>query len=384
MRFHILVNPFVPSCGSGKYNCDAFNIYARRLAIMLSSDHTVFFYGTAEDTFDPCHRINHVQIVKEEEYKDLSVNRGVYLCHTDRDEIKTKKSEISKKYNLGSTICVEQNGQYGDFVLYCYTHNTDLQANTNFIHVAPCHMGGTYIYAPYTIFCSSVWAHWMLAKLHMTTGYYPDIESWGIAPPIFDKKEFLYSADKNSDVLYLARIQACKGILTFIQLAKLFPTRNFLIVGDIIDAPDGSVAPNDQIYIQDTNQLVSITKNVKILGYQNTEQRKKLLSQVSCLVQASPYPEPFGFNIVEAYLSGTPVITTDFGTFTETVLEGITGFRCRTEEEFCVALKSLDTINPIRCYQEGMKYMARCHKAQYEKLFSMFANHWRLKQPQNK
>lgn len=52
----------------------------------------------------------------------------------------------------------------------------------------------------------------------------------------------------------------------------------------------------------------------------------------------SEYQEPFGLVAVEAQMCGTPVVTTDWGAFAETVEHGRTGFRCRTTAEFREAL----------------------------------------------
>ena len=52
-------------------------------------------------------------------------------------------------------------------------------------------------------------------------------------------------------------------------------------------------------------------------------------------------------------LSGTPVITTDFGGFAETNIQGITGYRCNTFEEFSDAIKQIGEIDNEKCYQSA-------------------------------
>lgn len=48
-------------------------------------------------------------------------------------------------------------------------------------------------------------------------------------------------------------------------------------------------------------------------------------------------------------MSGCPVITTDWGAYTETVVHGKTGFRCHTMAEFVEAVRSIGKIDPEAC-----------------------------------
>lgn len=61
-------------------------------------------------------------------------------------------------------------------------------------------------------------------------------------------------------------------------------------------------------------------------GKVEPEQRKKLLSTSSCLFQPMIYTEPCGQNVIEAMLSGTPVIAMNYGGFINAIKEGVTGY----------------------------------------------------------
>ena len=79
-------------------------------------------------------------------------------------------------------------------------------------------------------------------------------------------------------------------------------------------------------------------------GCQGAEKASLLGGALAVLVPTQ-YCEPFGYVAVEAQMCGTPVITTDWGAFTETVENGVTGFRCRTMTEFTEAVHACKMLN---------------------------------------
>ena len=72
-----------------------------------------------------------------------------------------------------------------------------------------------------------------------------------------------------------------------------------------------------------------------------------LLSRAKAVLMPTIYPEPFGYVAIEAQMCGTPVITTDWGAFPETVINGKTGFRCRTAADFVKAIGLADQLDRL-------------------------------------
>jgi glycosyltransferase involved in cell wall biosynthesis len=63
--------------------------------------------------------------------------------------------------------------------------------------------------------------------------------------------------------------------------------------------------------------------NVIYYGFADIQKRKTLLSLASVLVQPTVYQEPFGFNVLESWMSGTPVVTSKSGAYKENVTEKV-------------------------------------------------------------
>jgi glycosyltransferase involved in cell wall biosynthesis len=89
--------------------------------------------------------------------------------------------------------------------------------------------------------------------------------------------------------------------------------------------------------------------HVTMMGLCDADQRRQLMSGARAILGPTIYVEPFGNMVAEGYMSGTPAITTDWGGFTDTVVQGVTGFRCREFREFVQAIHQIDRIDPHAC-----------------------------------
>jgi len=176
-----------------------------------------------------------------------------------------------------------------------------------------------------------------------------------VIPNYFDPNDFEYSDKKGDYYLYLGRLAKRKGIEIAIQ---------------VVNAIGGKLLVSGQD-IGENGLIPSIHSDcVEYVGYSDVEQRKRLLSEAKALFVPTEYVPPFEGVHIEAAFSGTPVITSDFGCFGETVIPGITGFRCKTFDDYIFAALNIDKINPIDCYNYAMNnYSMDRLKWRYEEYF---------------
>jgi len=186
-------------------------------------------------------------------------------------------------------------------------------------------------FAPFRVFESDVWRHWTYGRQNEDNGRFTDC----VIPPFFNPKDFAYSQKKEDYYLYLGRVTEKKGVRVAIETVQAIGGR-LIIAGPRMD----QTTPVDGPCIE-------------YVGVADQKMKRQLLSKARAVFVPTTYLEPFGYVVAEAALSGTPVITTDFGAFRENVLHGVTGFRCRTLDQFIWAAENVHRLSPQQCLTWG-------------------------------
>ena len=184
-------------------------------------------------------------------------------------------------------------------------------------------------FAPYKVFESYAYMNYLYGARGIANPSWYD----AVIPNWFDLAEFDFTPEQKEDyLLFIGRIQEDKGLRVYVQLAEQLGFK--LVVGGHGRLADLGIRP---------------PKNVEEVGFCGVEKRRRLMSRARGYLLFSTYVEPFGGAAVEAMLSGTPVVTSDVGAFPETVLHGVTGYRCRTFDQLVWAVRNIDRIDPQAC-----------------------------------
>ncbi len=170
-------------------------------------------------------------------------------------------------------------------------------------------IGYSGVCAPYRVYQSHAWRYMIHGMSRVDGGRPFDsvIPPWFDAPPTAETEDY---------VAFCGRIVEVKGIKVACEAAKRAGVKLVVM---------GHGDP-------------SLITYGEYLGDVSTAERDRIYAKARALLAPTQFIEPFGNISAEAQLVGTPVISTDFGAFTESVEQGRTGFRCNTLGEFVQAI----------------------------------------------
>lgn len=225
-------------------------------------------------------------------------------------------------------------------------------------------IGYTGVFSSFRVFESYAWMHYIYGLLNQGDGSWYD----AVIPNYFAVEDFPFQAEKQDYLLYFGRIISRKGVSVCSDVAKATGHELYIVGQGSLDNPSEGLSLGSE-------------KHIRYFPAVGPEERAKLLGNAKAVLMPTYYLEPFGGVNVEAQLCGTPVITSDWGVFPETVLHGVTGFRCRTFEEFCWAVKNIQRIEPRHCREwsetnYSMERVGRMYEEYFQRVNHLFGKGW--------
>jgi glycosyltransferase involved in cell wall biosynthesis len=351
MRFHVVSLPHTNT--TQDFICCAYTEKVRKFCRMMKErGHTVYLYAGTENEA-PCDEL--ITCISEEDRAALV---------GDKPYVESGFNWWTPpwtKFNDAAAHGIRARAQPEDFL--CLIGGIAQKA------IADAHptmqavefgIGYGGVFAPYRVFESYAWMHVCYGSTntnpHALDGRWYD----AVIPNYFEVESFPFSAEKDDYYLFIGRLTERKG---------------FQIAADVCEKMD------KRLVIAGGGTPPTYGEHV---GVVDAKRRGELMSRAKAVFVPTVYLEPFGGVAVEAMLCGTPVITTDWGAFTETVIQGVTGFRCRIESEFCSAVDKVGLLDPatIRAHavdNYSLDVIARKYEDYFQRLLTLWGNGWYAK-----
>jgi len=341
-RFHILGLPHTVS--SKEFNACAYTQKVVKFGKMMTQrGHEVIHYGH-EDSDLIC--TEHVPVLTND---DFNKSYGSHDWRKTFFKFDTNDHAYQTFYR-NAIKAIGQRKKKNDFILPFWGSGVRpiCDAHPDLITVEPGigYAGGH-------------WARWKVFESYAIYHAFCGMQAVGqcqqdnyavVIPNYFDKEDFDFCDQKEDYFLYLGRVYSGKGVDIAIEATKRAGVK-LVIAGQ---KEEGYKLPDHVTYV----------------GYADVPTRKRLMSKAKASFLPSQYVEPFGGVQIENLLSGTPTITSDWGSFTENNLHGITGFRCRTMGDYVDAIKNINMIEPKKCHKFGCNFTLEYVAPMYEKYFS--------------
>ena len=340
MRFHAL--GLQHTITSKEYCACAYTQKVLKFCSMMTKrGHEVFHYGH-QDSVVEC--TEHVPVMSRDLFKK------VYSYDYKKSLFKWDESdEVYTTFNENAIREISKRKRRGDFVLAFWGagHRKICDAHTDLIIVEPGIGYASGHFAPYKVWESYSIYHAYLG-LGKVSNCFCEPHEWendAIIPNYLDPDDFEFSTEKDDYLLFMGRVGIAKGLDVAIEATRRLG-KKLIVAGQ--NSEEGFKAIS----------CWPPPLHVEIVGHVSIGERKKLLAKAKAVICFSKFIDPFCGVHAEALMSGTPVISSDWGVFTEYVLQGITGFRCRNLDQVVKALDVVHKIDPDVCRKWALKKFA--------------------------
>lgn len=322
MRLHLLGIPHTQT--TYEFSHCAFTGKVKRFAPMMQSvGYDVIHYGVEGSYSGARYNINvmmydewmHIRRkLFKEKYGDREAMSSDFI-----GDLADTGNELYQRFNAQLKLELMKNLDDDDIIClpFGFAHDAAISEFTN----AKVETGIGYpnSYQPYRVFESYAWYHYEMGREGKSGQDY----NW-VIPNYFDVSDWDYVHTPKNYVAYFGRIADIKGLQIVYEIAKHRPDLEFIMCGQ------GDPTP----YMG----LPNLTYKPPLHG----KDRATFLGNAMAVLMPTRYVEPFGGVTVEAELCGTPVIGSSYGSFTETIKHGTTGFNCRTLGDYLAALEKIE------------------------------------------
>lgn len=165
-----------------------------------------------------------------------------------------------------------------------------------------------------------------------------------------DPSEFVFRPEKDDYDFFLGRLRTVKGYRWAIQGAKR--SGHTIVVA-------GGWRP-------------SFSRRVRFVGSVDGGRKAALLAGARCLWMPALWDEPFGLTLVEALMSGTPVLGTRRGALPEVVSNEV-GALGDTLDELVALRSSIERRDPYACRRRAERWFS--HTAMAEEYVRMYRHY---------
>jgi FkbM family methyltransferase len=246
--------------------------------------------------------------------------------------------EMSKRIHDGDIIL--QSTSLQSVVAEAFPHNISMEYAIGY--------GGCK--SPCRVFPCEAWRHEIYGRdacargedIHTVQGYSSD----AVIPHMLDVDKFPEGKGDGGYLLFVGRLGGMKGENVAVETSRR--------TGIPLKLAGPGTPPNYGEY----------------LGVLQPEERAKIMGSAVAVIAPSMFPEPFNLVVIESQMTGTPTITTDWGGFTETNENGVSGYRCSTLNEFEQAVYDCQKLDRKKIRERAIsKYSLEAIGPQYTKFF---------------
>lgn len=354
-RFHVLGLVHLPT--SEEYMSCAFTQKNVKLCKMLMDlGHEVYLYG-AEGSTAPC-----TEFIQTHSLKDIrdswgeGDNRfeiGYDWKHKQfKHDFNSKRMPATLKYYTNAVAEIVKRKQDDDFLLVTQGYYQKPVGDAVGLHMTlEPGIGYRGSYAPYRAFESNYIRYFTYGgdnpRGDINGSYYDRI-----IPNYYNLKDFAVTKEKGDYYLYMGRLIIRKGLGTAIKAATALGRK--LIVAGQMDAETTEMMKNPII---------------EYIGYADSKKRMELMGRARAVFTPSIYLEPFCGVHVEAMLCGTPVLTTNFGAFTDYVIDGVNGYKCNTLQDFVDGARLAEKLDPMIIRKTAERFSLESVRLEYQRWF---------------